>query len=267
MKFFWILLILAACDNDGLIDQSKAAIQYRVISLPNSLRRPIIKLQFDTINSAVNQMNQIPKIPVTQTAVAWDYFDAILGRNLDKQALIASGYYTGSISDAELGLVKTTTDLVIPSAQAMDANSIQVTFEDDVVLPVDLDLSFRFALKAAPGDWDMLFLGCNEGSIKNGPFYPNNSGHPTCPSKGLVPLQGSTWRKVTDICLTGAYAYALRKSSADKLANLINQAKPISKPIDILYQSFFGGGKINAYCLGPELIRPNYAFESEIGDR
>lgn len=265
MKFVWILLVLAACDNVGLIDQSKATIQYRVISLPASARRPIIKLQFDTINNTITQMNQIPKIPVTQTLVNWDILDAHLGKDY-RQALVAEGYCTDNLKDGEIGLLYTTTDVIIPTAQKLDAESILVSLEDDVVLPVDIDMSLRLALRAVPDDWDMLFLGCSEGVIKSSPFFPA-TGNPICPSKGLVKTPGTPWAKVTDICLTATHAYALRKASGDKIAELINQSKPISKAIDLLYQSLFGSGKINAYCLSPELVRPNAAFESEIGSR
>ncbi len=259
-----LCLFLSAC-SEQLVDQSKVNIQYRVISLPGSDRRQLIDMQFAALKNVISAQNTFPNLP-QQPGIDFAYFDAVRGASLDRNALIESGYFTGSLSNGELGLVKTTTDTVIPAAIAMPEGTIQVTFEDDVVIPIDLDLSFRFALKAVPADWDMLFLGCNQESIQNGPFYPA-TGNPICPTKGLAAIPGTPWNRVTQLCLPGAYAYALSKSSAQKIQDLINASKPINKPIDVIYQDLFANGKINAYCLKPELVRPNYGLESTIGGR
>jgi hypothetical protein len=264
IAFTILCLILSAC-SEQLVDQSKSNIEYRVISLPGSNRRQLIDMQFSTLKNAIQAQNTFPNLP-TQPEINFAYFDAIRGADLDRNALIQSGYFTGSLTNGELGLVKTTTDIVIPAAISLPDNTIQVNFEDDVIISIDLDLSFRFALRAVPADWDMLFLGCNQDSIQNGPFYPT-TGNPICPSKALAGIPGTLWTRVTQLCLPGAYAYALSKASAQKIEDLINAEKPISKPIDIVYQDLFANGKINAYCLRPELVRVNYGLESVIGGR
>ena len=267
-----ILLLTISCGPE-LSDFSNSTIQYRVISLTDSNRRPLVDMQFKTLNDFITRTNAIPKA-AQQNLVSYTYFDAILGKNLDKQALIASGYYGGGLSDAELGLVKTTTDLVLSAASAMDSNSLMVIFEDDIIFRVDLDASFRFALKQVPNDWDMLFLGCNQYSLVGdpnntvrSPWYPENLSrqdgvkYPICPKQALIPVPGTPWLQVLSGCTTGGWAYSLRASSATKIADYINGMKPITQPIDEMYRRLFDR-EIKAYCLDPQLASLDYGLPS-----
>jgi hypothetical protein len=266
-----MLIFVNACGIE-LADFSESPIQYRVVSLTDSVRRPLIKAQLDAAAQCTILANKIPKT-VPQVEMSWDYFDAIRGSLLNKEQLIQDGYYTGSLPDGVLGLIKTTTDKIIPTAMALPDNNILVTFEDDVIIPIDVDLSFRFALKNTPSDWDMLFLGCFQGALSdpNGavksPFYPKDSAasegfsNVLCAKEALIEIPGTPWVKLTGMCEPGTWAYALRADSAKKIQALLDAEKPFSKPIDTLYAGLFNK-KINAYCLKPELIRPNYALPS-----
>src|SRR3989338_1523238 len=143
MRFLLLcVFLLTGCQLD-LADYSNEKIQYQVISLSNSKRRPLVDLQFDAINQAINIQNTFPNI-ATQSNVTWGYFDA-LGPNLDLNQLIQEGYFTGNLKRGELGLLKTTTDLVMPAAMLLPDKNMMVIFEDDVVLPINLDATFRIA--------------------------------------------------------------------------------------------------------------------------
>jgi GR25 family glycosyltransferase involved in LPS biosynthesis len=167
----------------------------------------------------------------------------------------------------------TTTDLILPFAMNNASDNMLVVLEDDVIIPADIDLSFRMALKQVPSNWDILFLGCfqnamvGSGGVVRGPFYPRNLSidegfkNNLCSSESLIEIPGTPWKGVLS-CTTGTWAYALRKNSADKISGLLNQMKPFHEPIDVMYRNMFENRKINVYCLNPELIRPNYALPS-----
>lgn len=279
MKTFalYALLTLGSVSCGGTLgDYSTNKIQYQVIALPGTPtppRRQLIDAQFKTMNDSISISNAIPNA-AQQSNVDYKFIDAILGKNLDTNQLVKDGYYTGGLSAPELGLFKTTTDLVLPAAMSLSENEIMVTFEDDVIFRADLDFSFRQALRQVPDDWDMLFLGCYEGSLtKNGgltsPFTPTNISiangitHRICPKETLSQIPGTPWRVMTSSCTSGAYAYAMRASSAKKINDLLNSTKPYSMPIDLAYQQFYGP-KIKAYCLEHELVSTNYALPSTL---
>src|SRR3990167_6940203 len=99
LTLFLFILFLSSC-SDQLSDFSNSKIQYRVISLTDSVRRPLIDLQFKAMNDSVTISNSI-KNAAQQNPVTNTYFDAILGKNLNTQQLIQDGYYTGSMSNGE----------------------------------------------------------------------------------------------------------------------------------------------------------------------
>lgn len=274
---FYILLVLGNISCSGTLgDYSTNKIQYQVIALsgiPTPPRRLLIDIQFKAMNDSIAISNAIPNA-AQQNTVIYNFIDAIRGADLNVDQLIKDGYYTGGLSAPELGLFKTTTDKVLPEAMKLADNEIVVTFEDDVIFRADLDFSFRQALRQVPDDWDMLFLGCYEGSLtKNGgltsPFTPTNISianginYRICPEETLTQISGTPWRVMTNGCTSGGYAYAMRGSSARKINDLLNTSKPYSMPIDLTYQQFYGA-KIRAYCLEHELVSINYALPSTL---
>lgn len=264
-------------NNNELYDFSAVNVEYRVVSLRDSPRRLGINTQFEGINHYSRSLEQLSGFS-RQKLISFQYIDAILGKGLNKDQLAIDRYYRFGLNDAELGLVKTTTDFIVPAAMELPESSIMVVFEDDVVLSSDLDVSLRFALKAVPRDWDMLYLGCFQDAYANSngnvrsPFYPSTKSVEEgyrgnlCPSEHLVPVPGTPWKKMTGGCVAGTWAYGLRAESAQRLGSLLKSFLPIEGrfPIDEMYRILVSRGQINAYCLSPELVRPNYTIPSTI---
>ena len=283
-----ILLLGSGCPGAGeprleirertrLEDISSSAISYHVVSLKNAQqRRKAISVQFEAMNQVTFAINQVAKSE-KQEPVSHDFIDALLGRDLDKQALAREGYYElDSLKDGELGLFRTTTQIILPMAAASKDNSLFVVLEDDVVLAADLDFSFRQALKWVPADWDILYLGCFQNALLGendqvlSPFHPpqmahdKGKGNNLCPTSAATRIFGTSFVKLDNHCTPGTWAYTLSNRSAKKVSELLKDMMPLNRPIDEAYRILIGGDKLNVYCLNPELVRPHYALPSTI---
>lgn len=144
---------------------------------------------------------------------------------------------------------------------------IHILFEDDVIIPVDLEAEIKTALKTVPDDWGLLYFGCyldNQYSPKRGalvvsPFLREEGLAPICPLRKMNPVEGTPWVKLTNSCTAGGYAYAVRKKAVENLRKFI---LPMRHPVDDSLRR--GYSEFKAYCLNPNLIRTRYSTESTI---
>jgi len=262
-------------ESENLADFSDYRLEYRVVSLPDSVnRRNFMSAQFNTLKAAVEftdkANNKEPEV------INVDFIDAIFGKDLDRVVLAREDYLVpGTLRDGELGLLRTTTENVLPLAMAMEDNAILTLFEDDVVIPADTHFGFRDALRAAPKDWDILFLGCNrdlmcdETSNVRSRFLAKRvleglSMGNLCPASARKPVPNTPWEQLNGECTPGTWAYALRNSSARKISDFLKESAPLRYPIDDIYRRLVEEGKLRAYCLDHDLVRPNFAMPSHI---
>lgn len=240
-----------------------------------------IKYQFINLKSATERRETL-EAELTLAKVNYKVIDAVYGKALTPkqiEALVNHQVYDQetavkkTLSPGELGVYLSNLQKALPNA-VENKNSITVTFEDDVVIPYDIDGQFRQALKAVPDDFDILYLGCyhnylvstKEGKVI-GPYTPTRLPGteeyrwPLCNASEKTRVFGTPWVEVDGGCVAGLYAYAVTEKSAAKLLKLL---VPIRVPIDMAITELVGKGKIRAYCLKPELIRVNTAIPSTI---
>lgn len=249
-----VLILFVGCNAEvELVDLSKAKLAYNIINLKQS----------------VDRRNRMERQFVLSEVKPYRFIDAVYGKDQDQGKLVANGILDLNIDrayplmDGELGIYLTTLQKVLPIAEA-ETDTINLVFEDDVIIPYDIERQFRFALMVVPQDWDMLYLGCNQ-FIKVDPkgrvaslFVPAKAAgfeefkEMICPSSALEPIAGTPWQRINGGCTAGLWAYALRSESAQKLRNHL---LPIRNPIDEKIRALVNHRKINAYCLNPELVR------------
>jgi len=266
--FYYLLifcLLLTSCHQVKLEDMSSTNIKYQFVNLKRSPERK--KKMDDQLNLA--QVN-------------FQALEAVDGKELSDaeiDKLVDTGVYDKEtrdkalLSPGELGVYLSTIQKALPNA-ASDKDSITVTFEDDVVIPYDIDLQFRQALRAVPDDWDILYLGCyqnylvraRDGAI-SGPYTPitfaqrEKYEYPLCASDETHRVYNTPWIQVDGGCVAGMYAYGVRATSAQKL---LEKLVPMRHAVDRTITTLVGHGQIRAYCLKPELVRANVAIPSTI---
>lgn len=263
--FILILLSLAGCHQTALEDFSSMNINYQFVNLKSAIER-----------------KQKMEAQLKLANVNFQPIDAIYGKDLtneDIDDLVNNGTYDKSTREnfpllpGELGVYLSTLNKALPNAAA-NQDSITVTFEDDVVIPYDLEIQFRQALKAVPADWDILYLGCYHNYFARppewsviGPYMPTVSEeakgytHRLCTGDESFRIYNTPWVQLDGGCVAGMYAYAVRASSAQKL---LEKLVPMKKAVDVAIRTLVGQGQIKAYCLKPELIRVNTTLPSSI---
>lgn len=271
MKTFILLylipafLSLTSCHQIALEDISSMDIKYQFVNLKSATERK-------------KSMDEQLKF----AQVNFQALDAVYGKELTKaeiDKLVNDGIYDKATREAsllipgEVGVYLSTIQKALPNA-VDSKNSITVTFEDDVVIPYDIDLQFRQALKAVPDDWDILYLGCYQNYYVRppdwtiiGPYMPTSIAkakayqYPLCASDETHRVYNTPWIQLDGGCVAGMYAYAVRSSSAQKL---LKKLVPMKKAVDRALTTLVGEGQIRAYCLKPELVRVNTTVPSTI---
>lgn len=274
IKVIFFLLMLAGCGGVSLGDFSSSKIKYQYINLNAN---PSLKPEEDPNLKRKEKMDAQLKL----AKVDYQRLEAVLGRGLSKKDLddlVKNGEFDAdvrsksSLKPGEIGVYLSTLHKALPEA-IKNQDAITVTFEDDAIIPHDVDVQFRLALRAVPEDWDVLYLGCNQnnstagGQRVVGPYLPTVMGagkeytYPLCPTGEMNRIYGTPWIQLDKSCTAGLYAYAVRLSSAQKLLQWL---KPMRIPVDMEVASLVGSGKIKAYCLNPELIRADTDIPSTI---
>lgn len=259
-----IILSGASCHQVALEDLSSMDTQYQYINLKTADER------------RQGMENQL-KI----ASIKYQRIEAVYGKDLsakDLDDMVNSGLYDRTVKEksplkpGEVGVYLSNINKAIPNA-IKNSNSITVTFEDDVIIPSDVDIQFKQALKAVPADWDILYLGCYQNYYVTldgkiiGPYLPTSIDdakaykYPLCATGETHRVEGTPWIQLDGSCVAGLYAYALRKKSAEKIAGML---RPIRQAIDRQLTEYVGVGKLQAYCLSPELIRVNTTIPSTI---
>jgi len=265
--FYYLIifcLLLTSCQQVKLEDISSASIKYQFVNLKRSPERK--KTMDDQLGLA--QVN-------------FQALDAVDGKELkdtEIDKLVDNGVYDKTtrqkslLSPGELGVYLSTIQKALPNA--LNTDSLTVTFEDDVVIPYYIDLQFREALKAVPDDWDILYLGCyqnymvrrRDGAI-SGPYTPVSLAqaqgyeYPLCASDESHRVYNTPWIQLDGGCVAGMYAYVVRAKSAQKL---LKKLVPIQFAVDRTITTLVGQGQIRAYCLKPELVHANVTIPSTI---
>jgi GR25 family glycosyltransferase involved in LPS biosynthesis len=264
LNSIFVFLLFAGCGQTHLVDYSSSKIKYQFVNLKKDVDR-----------------KQKMEAQLNLAKVDYQVLEAVYGKELSKDYL--DGLVKGGVFDAnvrarsllkpgEIGVYLSTLEKALPNAIA-NKDTITVTFEDDAIIPYDVDAQFRLALTAVPKDWDILYLGCNQNNRTSGseqvvgPYLPVASGvgqkyiYPLCPTGEMYRIYGTPWIQLDKSCTAGAYAYAVRSSSAQKLLHML---KPMRIAVDMELASLAGSGKIKAYCLNPELIRADTIIPSTI---
>lgn len=254
-----------SCKPIALEDQSTLAIKLQFINLLSATERR------ETMNGQLDL-----------ASVDYSAINAVVGRTLtpaDIDQLVQDGIYDPTtraqnpLSSGELGIYLSNLTKAIPAA-IQNAGAITVTLEDDVVVPYDVEVQFKQALKAVPADWDILYLGCYQGYLAAppnwgavGPYTPSSFPemkdylYTLCGVDESQHVHGTPWVQLDGNCVAGLFAYALRPESAQKLSRLL---VPMKRPIDLEIRARISNNEITAYCLNPELIRVNTTIPSTI---
>lgn len=263
--FIFLCLFLSACHQIKLEDLSSTDIKYQFVNLKRSPERK--KSMEDQLKLA--QVNFQTLDAVEGKALSNQDIDKLVTQNIyDKETRDKS-----LLSPGELGVYLSTIQKALPSAIS-NTKEITVTFEDDVVIPYDINSQFKQALKAVPDDWDILYLGCYQNYFVRppdwkliGPYTPTiiNEAkayqYPICASDETHRVYQTPWIELDGGCVAGMYAYAVRASSAQKL---LKKLAPIKHAVDRTITTLVGQGQIKAYCLKPELVRVNTDIPSTI---
>ncbi|USN50754.1 MAG: glycosyltransferase family 25 protein [Myxococcales bacterium] len=258
------ILFLVSCSSVDLKDFSALDIKYQFINLKTAKER------------RENTENQLKL-----AGLKYHIVDAVYGKDLspkDIDTLVKNGIYAEKVKQksilkpGEIGVYLSNIEKALPNA-IKNRDSITVTFEDDVVIPIDIETQFKQALKATPSDWDILYLGCYNnyrvtltGEII-GPYMPTSLKdskiykYLLCATDDKYRVAYTPWLQLDGSCIAGAYAYAVRGDSAKKIKEMLT---PIRQPIDNQLTELIGKGKLNAYCLNPELVRVNTTIPSTI---
>ena len=257
-----MLLFITNCGQISLEDFSSMKRKYQFINLKASVDRK-------------EKMEEQLKI----AQVNFERLDAVWGKKIPKEELdllVKEGVFDKNarnkkLSPGEIGIYLSTLNKSLPKAIA-NKDTITITFEDDTIIPYDVDVQLEQALKAVPKDWDILYLGCYqnywttlEGGVI-GPFLPKSKEtkdykYPLCAVDESRRIYQTPWIQVDGGCVAGMYAYALRPESAQKLKKALI---PIKQAVDRELTTLTGQGLIRAYCLNPELIRANTTVPSTI---
>lgn len=261
---FAFILFGTSCHQVALEDLSSMDTQYQYINLKRDTER---------------RQGMENQLKITQ--IKYQRIDAVYGKDLSPKELddmVNKGLYDRNIKEkyplkpGEVGVYLSNINKAIPNA-IKNSDAITITFEDDVVIPADTDIQFKQALKAVPADWDILYLGCYQNYYVTldgkiiGPYLPKGLEdakaykYPLCATGESHRVEGTPWIQLDGSCVAGLYAYALRKKSAEKILGMLT---PIRQAIDRQLTDYVGTGKLQAYCLSPELIRVNTTIPSTI---
>lgn len=263
-KVLAILFLASGCGYNFL-DLSKAPIKYHVVNLDSAS---------DRLELMTGQL-KLANIPFTRISAVLgkgkpdSFFEALVKRG----ALDSATWRSRTLRPGEIGLYLTTIDSIMPTAISYGQDTLSVIFEDDVIIPIDLEHQFRQALTLVPDDFDILYLGCfqhyrstSEGSVI-GPYTPaaleSSKKYDTemCPPSSLYRVPNTPWMKMTASCTPGTWAYVVSGRSAQKIAHNLT---PMSVAIDVRIGELIGKEVIVGYCLSPEIIRTNEQLPSSI---
>ncbi len=264
LSCLFFALFFSACHRVELQDISSLPINY----------------QFINLKSAVSRREGMES-QLKNAQVEYKIIDAVYGKDLSEEeleGLVEKGVFDKKTKDnkilkpGEIGVYLSNITKALPNA-INNNDALTVTFEDDVIIPTDLETQFRQALKSVPADWDILYLGCYQNYFATfdgriiGPYMPlklqtaKEYKYPLCATGEAYRIQGTPWIQLDGGCIAGLYAYVVRKKSAEKIQAML---VPMRKAIDRRLTDLIGRGSLQAYCLNPELIRVNTTIPSTI---
>jgi len=166
-------------------------------------------------------------------------FNAIYGKNLDKNKLIAEGVLSkkNHLKPGSIGCAMS--HIEVMKLIKNQKEKYGLILEDDVLIPSNFSQTFIELEPYFPNEWDIIFLGgCNVYGRK----YNN---------KFLIPTKKCCKHNVC------CHAVLLKNDNIDKV---LNSLTPLQTPIDVQLRSNFG--ELKAFYVYPNIFNQNKELES-----
>ena len=219
----------------------------------------IDKFYFVNMNGSDKRLDRMQTM-CTAAGIACQRFAAVIGKELNIDALINAGIYKPHpkysshwLRPSELGCALSHhgvwKDIVETQTQAA------VVMEDDVVFSSNFKAEVEDLLKYVPKDWDIMYLGCNA-KQKSDFFAP-------CRPENLKLTPDGRFSILNEKCIAGNWGYVLNSKSAHLLrSNFL----PLQRPSDyMISEKFIENGRlrkefpnlraIKAYCAVEEPVK------------
>ncbi len=254
----------SSCFQVELEDWSNRQISYQFINMQkDATKRETMQRQFSTAGMKVDRIEAIVGKEKTREQMLELVQNGIVAKEVIENKTLSPG---------QIGIYLSYLEKALVNAENVADGQIIVTFEDDIAISPTLESKLRAALKKVPSDWDILYLGCNQGTYFDihstdgfDPYFPKRSLEdrhyvlPTCPVKDYQKVTGTPWVQLDSNCIAGGWAVGLNSASARKLKKALT---PIREPLDIAIKELVGKSEFRAYCLNPELVSVDLASSS-----
>ncbi len=212
---------------------------YKPLKLSNLNSEKNIKII--NLDTSIGRWEEIQKQFKNKPFLQYERFPAILGKDYKKYMIQDIKYLEkDDIKNGELGIILSSMEIYTCLVEDTK-NDYYLILEDDIIL-LDGIKEISYYVNNAPIDWDMIFLGYNKLGCKvNNKDNKNN------------------YIKMHKDCMPGAFAYIIRKRTAQYMLNFIF---PIQYPLDVYFQK--NTNNLNLYLYYPGIVKTDYNNQTTI---